>query len=32
MVNRKNPKVLSLYTSSLRGFPLASVPESGVLG
>ena len=31
-VNRKNPKVSSLYTCSLRGFPLASVPESGVLG
>jgi hypothetical protein len=26
-VNRKNPKVLSLYTYSLRGFPLASVEE-----
>jgi hypothetical protein len=32
MVNRKNPKVLSLYTSSLRGFPLASVPDCGVFG
>jgi len=30
IVNRKNPKVLSLYTSSLRGFPLASIPEPGV--
>ena len=30
IVNRKNPKVLSLYTFRLRGFPLASVPEPGV--